>query len=104
MENSYWQQRAKIFWYKDGDKNKKYFDLVASNRRRKNGISSLINNDGLRVSKADMHQLILDYFSSLFHDDLPLLDVSIISKRIFESEGAFLNEDLSMDEFCRALF
>ena len=33
QENTYWHQRSKISWMKDGDRNSKYFHAVASQRR-----------------------------------------------------------------------
>ena len=34
-EESYWQQRAKLQWFLEGDVNTKFFHICASNRRRK---------------------------------------------------------------------
>lgn len=41
QENTYWHQRSKISWLKDGDRNSKYFHAVASQRRRSNEIQKL---------------------------------------------------------------
>ncbi|XP_062021002.1 uncharacterized protein LOC133737477 [Rosa rugosa] len=43
QEETYWRQRSKTFWMKDGDKNTAFFHRKASNRRNKNRIKGLNN-------------------------------------------------------------
>ncbi|KAL9679890.1 hypothetical protein QQ045_017761 [Rhodiola kirilowii] len=40
-EQTLWLQRSRILWLSQGDKNTKFFHARASNRRKKNWISSL---------------------------------------------------------------
>ena len=37
----YWAQNSRITWLKEGDRNTKFFHAIASNKRRKNSISSI---------------------------------------------------------------
>lgn len=46
-EEIMWQQQAKVQWLKLGDRNTKYFHSKASERRRKNTILGLENEDGI---------------------------------------------------------
>ncbi|WOK97079.1 hypothetical protein Cni_G05787 [Canna indica] len=41
-EHVYWKQRAKVKWINDGDRNTKFFHQVASGRKQKNWISSIV--------------------------------------------------------------
>nr|XP_023875744.1 uncharacterized protein LOC111988195 [Quercus suber] len=45
-EETLWHQRSKIFWYKEGDRNTKFFHTRASERRKKNAILGLWNDEG----------------------------------------------------------
>lgn len=45
-EESYWQQRAKVFWLRDGDFNTKFFHAMASMKRKNNKVQKLKNEDG----------------------------------------------------------
>ncbi|MCH85362.1 endonuclease/exonuclease/phosphatase family protein, partial [Trifolium medium] len=54
QEDSYWRQRSKVFWLKDGDTNNKFFHASASARRRKNMISKLRDpNNGNWITSHD---------------------------------------------------
>ena len=45
-EAQMWRQQAKVQWPKDRDRNTKFFHRKASQRRRKNYIKGLYNNNG----------------------------------------------------------
>lgn len=52
-EESYWKQRAKIFWLEDGDTNSKFFHAAASSKKKSNFISALKSEEGNLVSGHD---------------------------------------------------
>lgn len=45
-EETYWKQRAKLFWLREGDDNTKYFHASATMTRKENHISFLEEDDG----------------------------------------------------------
>lgn len=68
-EESYWKQRAKMFWLADGDANSKFFHAYASSRRKTNNISKLYTNDGgIAVTDTNKHKVVLKYFRKVFGD------------------------------------
>lgn len=63
----YWRQRSRVCWLKDGDRNTAFFHKKASNRRARNRISSLQDENGVRQSHPDsIQKKILDYFEKIF--------------------------------------
>ncbi|KAA3462149.1 reverse transcriptase [Gossypium australe] len=45
-DESYWEQRARVNWLKMGDRNTAFFHSMATQRRKKNFIQKLQNNEG----------------------------------------------------------
>ncbi|XP_060964839.1 uncharacterized protein LOC133033846 [Cannabis sativa] len=67
MKESYWRQRSKQLWLKEGDQNIKYFHASASAMRRNNYITNLCNNDGELVDwDSGLSEVMADYFHDLF--------------------------------------
>uniref|UniRef100_A0A803PEK6 Reverse transcriptase domain-containing protein n=1 Tax=Cannabis sativa TaxID=3483 RepID=A0A803PEK6_CANSA len=67
QRETFWKQRAKQFWLKEGDKNSRYFHMAATTRRGNNAISKLRDGNGQWVSwENGLSELIVDYYSALF--------------------------------------
>lgn len=47
QQHAYWKQRAKVFWYKGGDMNSRFFHATVKARRRRNHIKRLKNEHGV---------------------------------------------------------
>lgn len=103
-----WFQRARTKWLVDGNGNTKYYHNKTINRRRRNRINMLKNDEGQWIE--DVYQLqilVKDYFSKLFvayyqwkewkHTKVsfPALNDANIQK---------LKEPLSDEEIKRAVF
>ncbi|KAL5781984.1 hypothetical protein ACOSP7_007013 [Xanthoceras sorbifolium] len=71
-EELYWRQRSRVDWLLAGDKNSKFFHRRATARKRKNLISSLLDNRGIR-RKTDQGVVgvVCNYFSDLFKSMQP---------------------------------
>ncbi|XP_042988748.1 uncharacterized protein LOC122316282 [Carya illinoinensis] len=63
-EDLKWKQRAKQHWLKVGDKNTRFYHLHASQRRKTNRISQILDERGL---PANEKQHIGSIFSNFFH-------------------------------------
>ncbi|KAL0288036.1 UNVERIFIED_CONTAM: hypothetical protein Scaly_2745900 [Sesamum calycinum] len=67
-----WQQRRKIHWLRDGDRNTSFFHAKASSRRRVNAIDRLRDEGGRWIDDpAALRRLIERHFSRVFNSDQP---------------------------------
>ncbi|XP_037495086.1 uncharacterized protein LOC119370621, partial [Jatropha curcas] len=102
------KQQAKLFWFKYGDKNSKYFHKQIKGRRNINRIKKLKKSDGFVTSNhGEMEVLVKDYFSELFRaerqpDRSSLL--RLFQKRVTDSDAASLLAPFRKDEFREDLF
>ena len=72
MEESYWKQRSRVSWLKEGDRNTRFFHASASQRKQKNEIQSLQDCHGHLVTRRDaMVQIVEDYFRGIYHTSSP---------------------------------
>ncbi|KAF8379358.1 hypothetical protein HHK36_028792 [Tetracentron sinense] len=66
-EEAHWRQKARIDWLHLGDKNTKFFQASAIQRRQRNCIYALRSEDGRWVTlDGEISSLITGHFSSLF--------------------------------------
>ncbi|XP_077237157.1 uncharacterized protein LOC143878808 [Tasmannia lanceolata] len=64
-----WRQKLRVKWLKEMDKNTAYFHAMASARRRRNRIESLMNN-GVRVSgKEEVTKVIQNFYTSMYSSE-----------------------------------
>lgn len=54
LEETMWHQRSRALWLKDGDKNSSFFHKKAAQRKKRNCISRIMNDDGVWVTNAEI--------------------------------------------------
>ena len=73
LEESYWHARARANEIRDGDKNTKYFHHKASQRKRRNCIKGLLDENGVwKKGREEMFEVVHQYFAGLFTSDNPV--------------------------------
>ncbi|XP_059458257.1 uncharacterized protein LOC132187840 [Corylus avellana] len=102
-----WQQRAKADWLKHGDKNSKFFHACASQRRRANKISSIIDDEGAICDQDDsVAAAFISYFKGILSTSCPTgLEEALefLPRRITAKMNADLERDLTFEEVSTAL-
>lgn len=103
----YWQQRAKQFWLREGDKNTKFFHSYASKRKKRNNLQRIKGEDGeWRETTEEVQGVIEGYFKKLFHSSTEsggLLQNEVV-QRVTEAENEYLISDITLEEVKAAAF
>ncbi|KAL2938369.1 LINE-1 retrotransposable element ORF2 protein [Bienertia sinuspersici] len=69
---AYWYLRSRVAEVKDGDKNTKYFHHKASQRRRRNEIKGLFDEEGgWKTEATDLENIFCNYYGNLFASGSP---------------------------------
>lgn len=103
----FWKQRAKQFWLKEGDSNKKFFHSMATKRKESNHIRKLTDDEGVEFdAPQDICRIAQEYFDNLFKASAANYEqvVSQIEPKISTYENSRLLEPFTIDEFRVALF
>ena len=58
-EEIFWHLKSREIWFKEGDKNTKYFHAITKQKRARNKIIGLLNQDGLWVDKEGVLKILL---------------------------------------------
>ncbi|XP_039155725.1 uncharacterized protein LOC120287105 [Eucalyptus grandis] len=65
QEESFFRQKSRIRWLKEGDLNTKYFHHLVKRSHLRNRILSIYNGDTLVSDPAEVHQLFVSHFQAL---------------------------------------
>ncbi|KAL4332038.1 hypothetical protein GQ457_07G005000 [Hibiscus cannabinus] len=77
----FWEQRARVNWLRNGDRNTQFFHSFASHRRKINRIDSLLADDGSTITESDaLFTMATDYFASLFTTQGSFPDAEIMNQ------------------------
>lgn len=102
QEDTYWRQRAKVYWLADGDTNSKFFHASASARKRRNTIKKLRDPSGnWIVAHDELCSLVRNYFTNIFTsqqgDHHPI--ISCVQPRVSIEENNILTAPFTESEF-----
>jgi hypothetical protein len=61
-----WQQKSRVLWLKEGDKNTKYFHSVANSHRRNNAIRQLNINNVVSSDQEAIKSWISNFYQPLY--------------------------------------
>ncbi|XP_010473903.1 PREDICTED: uncharacterized protein LOC104753332 [Camelina sativa] len=107
-EEIYWKQKSRATWMREGDRNTKYFHATTKQRRARNRIISIKDENGLLVETEDgIEEVATRYFQTLFtasttsgsEDALRYVD-----SRVSPETNAVLSRDFSDSEIKKAVF
>jgi hypothetical protein len=101
-EEIWWSQRAKVHWLKFGDLNNKYFHHKARQRRRKNSIYSIADNNG-NIWRDDqhIHHIFTNHFQGIFTSTKPIInpeDLKVVKNKIDPNMFSYLAADYTSEE------
>ena len=95
MEDCMWNQRAKVDWLHDGDKNTKYFHCRSTERNKRNYISGLENELGFWVEEeSQIGGMLVQYFSNLFTSSNPI-NLDLVLEGVLPVVNDEMNEGLN---------
>ncbi|KAL5571808.1 hypothetical protein UlMin_021405 [Ulmus minor] len=109
-EEKYWKQRSRVSWLRDGDKNTKFFHRKASNKRFKNEILGICDENGCWQTEVGLVKSVFrDYFSAIFNSSNPSSELikkvtDSIPCRVSEEENSYILRPFVVDDVKAALF
>ncbi|WJX23528.1 hypothetical protein P8452_12731 [Trifolium repens] len=106
QEETYWRQRAKMHWLREGDLNTKFFHMSANARGKVKKVVKLVNEENVMVTKQEeLCEVAKQYFDSLFKashgNHVPVL--SLIQQRVTDEDNARLTSPILKEEIYNAL-
>lgn len=110
QEETHWRQRSRNQWLAEGDRNTTFFHRAATDRRRKNKINRLEDDQGrLRNTQDQIEDLVLEFYPYLFSTSDPsnediTLTTNLISKVVTEDMNRKLNIPFTEDNIRKATF
>ena len=67
INETYWRQRSRVQWLQEGDRNTAFFHRRASNRKSRNTIKGLLNEEGVWSSDRDeVAKVLIQYYENIF--------------------------------------
>lgn len=106
QEDSFWRRRAKQFWMRDGDQNTRFFHTSATQRKKKNYISKLLDDNNVEVTDpGDICNVASNYFANLFTkvDGVYEPVLATVQQRVTEADNMQLTRPFDEAEFQMAI-
>ncbi|XP_039170328.1 uncharacterized protein LOC120294342 [Eucalyptus grandis] len=93
-EESFYRQKSRVIWLKEGDLNTRFFHHSVKRGHLRNRILSISDGTNVIIDEAEVQQLFVDHFQNLFiaHYPPPFRHSVILVIREFFSTGQLLRE------------
>ncbi|XP_061993936.1 uncharacterized protein LOC133711869 [Rosa rugosa] len=110
INETYWRQRSRIQWLKEGDRNTPFFHRRASNRRSRNKVTGITNEEGMWTSDPDqISETLVRYYENIFHtegsDSAAISTVlQALQPKVTDSMNEVLLAPYTDEEIKKALF
>nr|DAD29125.1 TPA_asm: hypothetical protein HUJ06_030593 [Nelumbo nucifera] len=86
QEEILWQQKSRIQWLKDGDRNTLFFHQTTINKCRSNRIYKLMDSEGNWLSTPqEIEHHVINFYASIYQSTSPTsnaFDLSFIQKMV----------------------
>ncbi|XP_019224694.1 PREDICTED: uncharacterized protein LOC109206328 [Nicotiana attenuata] len=109
-EEDFWKLKSRINWLNDGDASTRFFHTSTLNRRRRNRILSLKEDNGNWITdQKEIQSTIVDFFTKLYttsHFEVPWATTnhSTMDPTLLQSHKAFMDMPLQMSEIKKVVF
>lgn len=107
-EEDFWQEKSRINWHINGDRNTEFFHKIAKIRNVTKKISIMKSGDRVLHSSDEIDSHILQYYMDLFSTDKVCLRLdfvdSVIPSIISDQDNTFLTNKPSLEEVKWAVF
>ncbi|KAL5746685.1 hypothetical protein ACOSP7_027831 [Xanthoceras sorbifolium] len=105
----FWRQRSRALWLHASDKNTKFFHTKATQRKRRNRISGLMDLNGVwKEEAADLENLISGFYNQLLQSNNPSLSnvqevIQAVECKVTDHMNKFLMSRFTADDVSTAL-
>ena len=94
-EEMFWRQKSRVLWLREGDRNSKYFHALVRQRRARNRITQLLDDNGNVVEDEEgLVAIATSYFRQIFESANPE-DIAEALENVSTTITGPINEDLT---------
>ncbi|KAJ9542753.1 hypothetical protein OSB04_029259 [Centaurea solstitialis] len=108
VEDSYFRQRAKVRWIKEGDLNTSFFHNSVKEQKNRSLIRSVIDNVGVEVHGLSVGKAFVDHFQSILGmrdmDVRSNIPIDFFPNRISIHDANFMIRPITKEEVKHAMF
>jgi hypothetical protein len=90
-QEAFWQERARLNWHLEGDRNTKYFHRLAKIKTSTKFINSLQDGDTVITNQDQIAEHVVNYYNNLFCTNIVLQD-SLLAEEVIPN---LVNDDIN---------